>query len=166
MADDTLPIVFKPSPGQNLGYAAGGAAIMALGVWYASGGHGGPVRFFHYGSVPEWVAGWTFIAFGFVLMIAGFVSGAFGCPVLTIGESGIDFRACRSRPIHVAWIDVAGIEMARIPAPDIGLQFSGVDMIFLATKDGRKINVDSAGDTQAIASAIKRVAALKGVALA
>ena len=163
MANDTSPIVFKPSPGQSLGYAAVGAAIMAYGVWHASGGQGEPVRFFHYGSVPEWVAGWTFIALGFLLMMGGFVSGAGGCPVLTIGDSGIDFRACRGRPIHVDWSDVAGVEMARLPSPDV--QFSGVDMIFLTTKDGRKINIDSAGDTHAIAAAIRRVAALRGVAL-
>ena len=166
MADDALPIVFKPGLGQSVGWAAGGAAIFAYGYWHVTGGDGGPVRFFDYGSVPEWVAGWTFIALGFLLMAAGVVSGVGGCTVLTIGETGVDFRACRRRPIHVAWIDVAGIEMVRIPSPDGGLKFSRVDMIFLRTKDGRKINIDPAGDTHAIAAAIRRVAARLKVDLA
>ena len=165
MAEETLPIVFKPKPGQSLGLVALGAAIAAYGVWHASGGGGGPVRFFNYGSAPEWVAGWTFITLGFFSVIGGFVSGAGGCPVLTIGETGIDFQACRRPLIHVAWKDFAGTGMARIPPPDGGMQFSGVDMIFVKTKDGRKINVDPAGDAHAIDAAIRRVAARMNVDL-
>jgi hypothetical protein len=164
LADERLPIVFKPSGRQNLAGAALGAAIFAYGFWHAAGGVTGSVRVFHYGSVPAWVAGVVFLAVGALIVAGALVSDVGGCPTLTIGETGIDLSPCRGRPVHVPWQDFAGIRKVRLPTPDPG-QFSGVDMIFVATKGGKTINVGPAGDASAIDAAIRRVAERMNVEL-
>ena len=131
MANETLPVVFKAKTHQSVAALSLGAFMIAYGLWHILGGDSEPVRVFNYGSVSASVAGWVFIAGGFLVFAGGLVSAiGGGCPILTVAQADITFKRCRGESVRLAWTDLAGIRSGRIPSLDRG-QFSGVDELFL-----------------------------------
>lgn len=164
MANDSLPVVFKTKTYQNLVVVAFGAVGIAWGLYYVGGGVEGSVRVFNYGSVPASVAGTVFLAVGVLAIAGGLVSVVGGCPVLTIADGGITFKRCRGGTVRLAWTELVGIRTAYVPSPSPGSGLSGFDMLFLALKDGREINVGVGDETKTIEAVIRREAAKRGLA--
>ena len=164
MTDDRLPIVFTPSVGSKLAMFLVSGFFAGAAVWKIFDDRPGTVRINLLGEVDAHVAAWFVAAILGALSLLGLAMLVKRCPSLTLGDNGIVIARCFRAPVTIAWSSLADIVVrtARVPRR---WRTEVVDVIYLATKDGRQLSPGPLGKAKDIEPVIRRVAARMNVAL-
>ena len=164
MTDDRLPIVFTPSVGSKLAMFLVSGFFAAAAVWKIFDDRPGTVRIKLIGEVDAHVAAWFVAAILGALSLLGLAMLVKRCPSLTLGDNGIVIARCFRAPVTIAWSSLADIVVhtARVRRR---WRTEVVDVIYLATKDGRQLSPGPLGKAEDIEPVIRRVAARMNVAL-
>lgn len=164
MTDDRLPIVFAPSVGGKLAMFLVSGFFAGAAVWRIFDDRPGTVRIKLLGEVDAHTAAWFVAAILGALSLLGLAMLVKRCPSLTLGESGIVIARCFRAPVDIPWSSLADIV---VHTASVRRQWrtETVDVIYLATKDGRQLSPGPLGKAEDIAPVIRRVAARMKVAL-
>jgi len=164
MTDDRLPIVFTPSVGSKFAMFLVSGFFAGAAVWKIFDDRPGTVRINLLGEVDAHVAAWFVAAILGALSLLGLAMLVKRCPSLTLGDNGIVIARCFRAPVTIAWSTLADIVVrtARVPRR---WRTEVVDVIYLATKDGRQLSPGPLGKAKDIEPVIRRVAARMNVAL-
>lgn len=158
MTDDKLPIVFTPTVGSKLAMFLVSGFFAAAAILRIFDDRPGTVRMGPFGEVDAQTAAWfVAVALGAVSLL-GLAMLVLRCPSLTLGENGIVIARCFKAPVTIPWSSLAGIvvQTARMPRR---WRTEVVDVIYLATKDGRQLSPGPLGKARDIEATIRRVAA-------
>jgi len=164
MTDDRLPIVFTPSVGGKLAMFLVSGLFAGAAVWKIFDDRPGYVRIALFGEVDAHVAAWFVAAILGALSLLGLAMLVKRCPSLTLGETGIVIARCFRAPVTIPWSSLADIVVhtARLQRR---WRTEVVDVIYLATRDGRQLSPGPLGEAKDIEPVIRRVAARMKVVL-
>ena len=159
MADDTLPIVFRTKP--STAFVALGFGVLAVVGGIAKiTDHSYAYSMEHFGpfEIDPQTSGWLMVAIGAALAFYALVTIVRRCPTLTLDQTGILLNRCLQHPVEVPWNRVADVIVRSATIPG-RWRSTVVDMVYVMTDDGKETGVGNLGQADAVADAIRRVAA-------
>jgi hypothetical protein len=155
---EQLPIIFAPARRDTWVVLAIGVAMLAAGV-AMSFDSATLVSVFGLVHVPRSWIGWPVALLGLILVPLAINALTRGLPRLELREEGIVLRKRVGAAIHVAWHEVARVDIQHMEtagAPNVAGTVT-FDSVAIITTDGRNIAISELGPAEEMREKIMRV---------